>query len=196
MPSSGTAPLTPPPATASGRYGCARCGQRLGDPIPATCPECGARLDPSDTGSVRDIEWWRRRRTLIATTCAGVAVAAVFAFFWWFAMMKHNRWMPLLNQLVPLGFFALGPLVVMVRAKHPAPAIGYALGSWSFVLWCLVAIAVDQLLQGASLSSLNIEYASAFRIALPAVAIMSTLGLLVGAAIRFARRRVAQRRVT
>ena len=88
---------------------------------------------------------------------AGIVVGALLGFGWWFGLMKHNQWLPILNLLVPIVCLAAVPAVLCARLPRVRLAIAYAIGSWSFLGWSLVAIAIDNLQYGYSINSLGLD---------------------------------------
>jgi hypothetical protein len=70
---------------------------------------------------------------------AGIVVGGLLGFGWWFGLMKHNQWLPILNLPVPIICLAAGPAVLCARLARVRLAIAYAIGSWSFLGWSLVA---------------------------------------------------------
>jgi len=164
--------------------GCRRCLQPLGNAIPCRCPECGLAIDPSDPRSVCDLRKRRQRVELMAMFVAGVAVAGLLAFGWWFGLMKRNEWLPMLNVIAPVVVLAVVPAVLCARLSRVRPAIAYAIGSWTFVGWSMVVIAIDQLWQGVPISSLEIDIRSTLLVAAPIIALVIAVGLGVGGLIR------------
>ena len=105
----------------AGHLGCARCMQPLGDQIPSRCPECGVALDPANPRSVCDLRNRRHRVELMMALAAGIVVGGLLAFGGWFGLMKHNRWLPILNLLVPIVGLAAGPAVLCARLSRHVP---------------------------------------------------------------------------
>jgi len=115
---------------------------------------------------------------------AGVAVAGLLAFGWWFGLMKLNQWIPMLNLIAPVIGLAVLPAVLCVRFARVRPAIAYAIGSWSFVGWSLLAFAIDQLWQGVPISGLEIDIRGTLLVGAPGVALVIAMGLGVGGLLR------------
>jgi hypothetical protein len=63
---------------------------------------------------------------------AGIVVGGLLGFGWWFGLMKHHRWLPFDNLLIPLVCLAVVPAVLCARLARVRLAIAYAIGSWSF----------------------------------------------------------------
>lgn len=166
------------------RLGCRRCLQPLGNAVPRRCPECGLAIDPSDPRSVCDLRDRRHRVELKVAFAAGVAVAGLLAFGWWFGLMKLNQWIPMLNLIAPVIGLAVLPAVLCVRFARVRPAIAYAIGSWSFVGWSLLAFAIDQLWQGVPISGLEIDIRGTLLVGAPGVALVIAMGLGVGGLLR------------
>jgi len=120
----------------------------------------------------------------MAMFVAGVAVAGLLAFGWWFGLMKRNEWLPMLNVIAPVVVLAVVPAVLCARLSRVRPAIAYAIGSWTFVGWSMVVIAIDQLWQGVPISSLSIDIRSTLLVAAPIIALVIAVGLGVGGLIR------------
>lgn len=179
---------TPSPRDApldSERLGCRRCKQPIGSSIPHNCPECGAPLDPSDSRTVIDLARAKRRRQSLVALAMGVLAGAALGFGWWCVLTKHNRAIPVLNQIVPIALLMIPPAVIATRRERMRNACSYAIGSTSFVGWGLLAVAVDQLRQGASLNSLDVSVASSLKVGLPVVVIAAMIGLGAGVLWRF-----------
>lgn len=115
---------------------------------------------------------------------AGVAVAGLLAFGWWFGLMKLNQWMPMLNLIAPVVGLAVVPAVLCARFARVRPAIAYAIGSWSFVGWSLLAIAIDQLWRGVPISGLEIDIRGTLLVGAPVVALVIAIGLGIGGLLR------------
>lgn len=164
--------------------GCRRCLQPLGNAMPSRCPECGLALDPANPRSVCDLRGRRHRVELMVAFTAGVAVAGLLAFGWWFGLMKLNQWMPMLNLIAPVVGLAVVPAVLCARFARVRPAIAYAIGSWSFVGWSLLAIAVDQLWRGVPISGLEIDIRGTLLVGAPVVALVIAIGLGIGGLLR------------
>ena len=60
---------------------------------------------------------------------AGIVVGGLLAFGGWFGLMKHNRWLPILNLLIPIVCLAAVPAVLCARLARVRLAIAYAIGS-------------------------------------------------------------------
>lgn len=163
--------------------GCRRCLQPFGNAVPSRCPECGLAIDPANPRSVCDLRDRRHRIQLILAFAAGIAVAGLLAFGWWFGM-KHNQWVPILNVVVPIVGLAAVPAGLCARFARVRPAIAYAIGSWSFVGWSLLAIALDQLWQGVPISGLSIDIGSTLLVGAPVVALVIAVGLGIGGLLR------------
>jgi hypothetical protein len=170
------------------RLGCRRCLQPLGNAVPNRCPECGLAIDPSDPRSVCDLRNRRHRVELMVAFVAGVAVAGLLAFGWWFGLMKLNQWMPMLNLVAPVVGLAVVPAVLCAQLARARPAIAYAIGSWSFVGWSLLAIAIDQLWRGVPISGLEIDIRGTLLVGAPVVALVIAIGLGIGGLLRVMRR--------
>jgi hypothetical protein len=166
------------------RLGCRRCLQPLGNVMPSRCPECGLALDPANPRSVCDLRGRRHRVEHMVAFTAGVAVAGLLAFGWWFGLMKFNQWMPMLNLIAPVVGLAVVPAVLCARFARVRSAIAYAIGSWSFVGWSLLAIAIDQLWQGVPISGLEIDIRGTLLVGAPAVALVIAIGLGIGGLLR------------
>lgn len=164
--------------------GCRRCLQPLGNAMPSRCPECGLALDPANPRSVCDLRGRRHRVELMVAFTAGVAVAGLLAFGWWFGLMKLNQWMPMLNLIAPVVGLAVVPAVLCARFARVRPAIAYAIGSWIFVGWSLLAIAIDQLRQGVPISGLKIDIRGTLLVGAPVVALVIAIGLGIGGLLR------------
>lgn len=164
--------------------GCRRCLQPLGNAMPSRCPECGLALDPANPRSVCDLRGRRHRVELMVAFIAGVAVAGLLAFGWWFGLMKLNQWMPMLNLIAPVVGLAVVPAVLCARFARVRPAIAYAIGSWSFVGWSLLAIAIDQLWRGVPISGLEIDIRGTLLVGAPVVALVIAIGLGIGGLLR------------
>lgn len=164
--------------------GCRRCLQPLGNAVPNRCPECGLPIDPTNPRSVCDLRDRRHRVEFMVALAAGVAVAGLLAFGWWFGLMKLNQWMPILNVVAPLVGLAAVPAVLCAQFARVRPAIAYAIGSWSFVGWSLLAIAIDQLWRGVPISGLAIDIRSTLLVGAPAVALVLAIGLGIGGLLR------------
>lgn len=175
---------TSPPDVSSLHLGCRRCLQPLGSAVPSRCPECGLAIDPTNPRSVCDLRDRRRRIELMVAFTAGVAVAGLLAFGWWFGLMKLNQWMPVLNVVAPLVGLAAVPAVLCARFARVRLAIAYAIGSWSFPGWALLAIAIDQLRQGVPISGMEIGIRSTLLVGAPAVALVIAIGLGIGGLLR------------
>lgn len=115
---------------------------------------------------------------------AGVAAGGLLAFGWWFGLMKHNQWVPILNVVVPIVGLAAVPAVLCARLQRVRLAIAYAIGSWSFLGWSLVAIAIDQLQQGASITGLALDIRSTFLVGGPVVVVITAVGIGLGGLLR------------
>jgi len=120
----------------------------------------------------------------MAMFVAGVAVAGLLAFGWWFGLMKLNEWLPMLNVIAPVVVLAVVPAVLCARFARVRPAIAYAIGSWTFVGWGTLAVAIDQLWRGVPISSLEIDIRSTLLVGAPVVALVIAVGLGVGGLIR------------
>lgn len=166
------------------RLGCRRCLQPLGNVMPSRCPECGLALDPANPRSVCDLRGRRHRVEHMVAFTAGVAVAGLLAFGWWFGLMEFNQWMPMLNLIAPVVGLAVVPAVLCARFARVRSAIAYAIGSWSFVGWSLLAIAIDQLWQGVPISGLEIDIRGTLLVGAPAVALVIAIGLGIGGLLR------------
>jgi hypothetical protein len=81
--------------------------------------------------------------------------------------------------------FAAGPAVLCARLPRVRLAIAYAIGSWSFLGWSLVAIAIDQLQQGYSITNLGLDFRGTFLSGGPVVAVGIGLGGLVRVIVRW-----------
>ncbi len=114
----------------------------------------------------------------------GIVVAGLLAFGGWFGLMKHNRWLPILNLLVPIVCLAAGPAVLCARLPRVRLAIAYAIGSWSFLGWYLLAIAIDQLQQGVSITGLELSFRSSLLVGGPVVAVTTAVGIGLGGLVR------------
>ena len=168
----------------AGHLGCARCMQPLGDQIPSLCPECGVALDPANPRSVCDLRNRRHRVELMMALAAGIVVGGLLGFGWWFGLMKHNRWLPILNLLIPIVCLAAVPAVLCARLARVRLAIVYAIGSWSFLGWSLVAIAIDNLQYGYSINSLGLDLRGTFLRGGPVVALVTAVGIGLGGLVR------------
>ena len=115
---------------------------------------------------------------------AGIVVGGLLGFGWWFGLMKHNRWLPILTFLVPIVCLAAGPAVLCARLARVRLAIAYAIGSWSFLGWSLVAIAIDNLQQGYSITDLGLDFRGTFLRAGPVVALVTAVGIGLGSLVR------------
>ncbi len=115
---------------------------------------------------------------------AGIVVGGLLAFGGWFGLMKHNRWLPILNLLVPIVCLAAGPAVLCARLARVRLAIAYAIGSWSFLGWSLVAIAIDNLQQGYSITDLGLSFRSSLLVGGPVVAVTTAVGIGLGGLVR------------
>jgi hypothetical protein len=115
---------------------------------------------------------------------AGIVVGGLLAFGGWFGLMKHNRWLPILNNLVPIVCLAAGPAVLCARLPRVRLAIAYAIGSWSFLGWYLLAIAIDQLQQGVSITGLELSFRSSLLVGGPVVAVTTAVGIGLGGLVR------------
>ena len=115
---------------------------------------------------------------------AGIVVAGLLAFGGWFGLMKHNRWLPILNLLVPIVGLAAGPAILCARLPRVRLAIAYAIGSWSFLGWYLLAIAIDQLQQGVSITGLELSFRSSLLVGGPVVAVTTAVGIGLGGLVR------------
>lgn|GEM_PF-872964 len=195
MESKGAAPAQSALADSNGtsdvhavHLGCRRCLQPLGNAIPCRCPECGFAIDPSDPRSVCDLRKRRQRVELMVMSVAGVAVGGLLGFGYWFGLMKLNEWLPILNPIgwviVPVVVLAVVPAVLCARLSRVRPAIAYAIGSWTFVGWGTLAVAIDQLWRGVPISSLEIDIRSTLLVGAPVVALVIAVGLGVGGLIR------------
>ena len=191
MESSEAAPTQPAPADPTSardvhslHLGCRRCLQPLGSAVPSRCPECGLAIDPTNPRSVCDLRDRRHRVELKVALAAGVAAGGLLAFGWWFGLMEHNQWVPILNPVVPIVGLAAVPAVLCARLPRLRLAIAYAIGSWSFVGWSLVAIAIDQLWKGIPISGLAIGIRSTLLYGAPLAALVIAVGLGVGGLLR------------
>ena len=115
---------------------------------------------------------------------AGVAAGGLLAFGWWFGLMEHNQWVPILNPVVPIVGLAAVPAVLCARLPRLRLAIAYAIGSWSFVGWSLLAIAIDQLWKGVPISGLEIDIRSTFLLGGPVVVVTTAVGIGLGGLLR------------
>ena len=115
---------------------------------------------------------------------AGIVVGGLLAFGGWFGLMKHNRWLPILNLLVPIVGLAAGPAILCARLPRVRLAIAYAIGSWSFLGWSLVAIAIDNLQYGYSINSLGLDLRGTFLRGGPVVALVTAVGIGLGGLVR------------
>lgn len=98
--------------------------------------------------------------------------------------MKHNRWLPILNLLIPIVCLAAVPAVLCARLARVRLAIVYAIGSWSFLGWSLVAIAIDNLQYGYSINSLGLDLRGTFLRGGPVVALVTAVGIGLGGLVR------------
>jgi hypothetical protein len=115
---------------------------------------------------------------------AGIVVGGLLGFGWWFGLMKHNQWLPILNLLIPIVCLAAGPAVLCARLPRVRLAIAYAIGSWSFLGWSLVAIAIDNLQQGYSITDLGLDFRGTFLVGGPVVALVTAVGIGLGGLVR------------
>ena len=115
---------------------------------------------------------------------AGIVVGGLLGFGWWFGLMKHNQWLPILNLLVPIVCLAAMPAVLCARLPRVRLAIAYAIGSWSFLGWSLVAIAIDNLQYGYSINSLGLDLRGTFLRGGPVVALVTAVGIGLGGLVR------------
>ena len=115
---------------------------------------------------------------------AGIVVGALLGFGWWFGLMKHNQWLPILNLLVPIVCLAAVPAVLCARLARVRLAIAYAIGSWSFLGWSLVVIAIDNLQYGYSINSLGLDLRGTFLRGGPVVALVTAVGIGLGGLVR------------
>ena len=115
---------------------------------------------------------------------AGIVVGGLLGFGWWFGLMKHNRWLPILNLLIPIVCLAAAPAILCARLARVRLAIAYAIGSWSFLGWSLVAIAIDQLQQGVSITGLELSFRSSLLVGGPVVAVTTAVGIGLGGLVR------------
>jgi hypothetical protein len=115
---------------------------------------------------------------------AGIVVGGLLGFGWWFGLMKHNRWLPFDNLLILIVCLAAGPAVLCARLARVRLAIAYAIGSWSFLGWSLVAIAIDQLQQGVSITGLELSFRSSLLVGGPVVAVTTAVGIGLGGLVR------------
>ena len=123
---------------------------------------------------------------------AGIVVGGLLGFGWWFGLMKHNRWLPILNLLIPIVCLAAVPAVLCARLARVRLAIVYAIGSWSFLGWSLVAIAIDNLQYGYSINSqygysinsLGLDLRGTFLRGGPVVALVTAVGIGLGGLVR------------
>ena len=191
MESSEAAPTQPAPADPTSardvhslHLGCRRCLQPLGSAVPSRCPECGLAIDPTNPRSVCDLRDRRHRVEIMVALAAGVAAGGLLAFGGWFGLMKHNRWLPILNLLVPIVGLAAGPAILCARLPRVRLAIAYAIGSWSFLGWYLLAIAIDQLQQGASITGLGLDFRGTFVVGGPVVVVTTAVGIGLGGLVR------------
>ena len=115
---------------------------------------------------------------------AGIVVGGLLGFGWWFGLMKHNRWLPILNLLIPIVCLAAVPAVLCARLARVRLAIVYAIGSWSFLGWYLLAIAIDQLQQGVSITGLELSFRSSLLVGGPVVAVTTAVGIGLGGLVR------------
>ena len=114
---------------------------------------------------------------------AGIVVGGLLGFGWWF-LMKHNRWLPFDNLLIPIVCLAVVPAILCARLARVRLAIAYAIGSWSFLGWSLVAIAIDQLQQGVSITGLELSFRSSLLVGGPVVAVTTAVGIGLGGLVR------------
>ena len=98
--------------------------------------------------------------------------------------MKLNQWIPMLNVIAPVVCLAAMPAILCARLARVRPAIAYAIGSWSFVGWSLLAIAIDQLWQGVPISGLEIDIRGTLLVGAPVVALVIAIGLGIGGLLR------------
>ena len=115
---------------------------------------------------------------------AGIVVGGLLGFGWWFGLMKHNQWLPILNLLVQIICLAAVPAVLCARLPRVRLAIAYAIGSWSFLGWSLVAIAIDNLQQGYSITDLGLDFRGTFLMGCPVVALVTAVGIGLGGLVR------------
>ena len=120
---------------------------------------------------------------------AGIVVGGLLAFGWWFGLMQHNQWIPILNVVVPIVGLAAVPAVLCARLPRVRLAIAYAIGSWSFLGWYLLAIAIDQLQQGVSITGLELSFRSSLLVGGPVVAVTTAVGIGLGGLVRVIVRR-------
>jgi len=152
--------------------------------MPSRCPECGLALDPANPRSVCDLRTRRRRSELMSALAAGIAAGGLLGFGWWFGLMQHNTWLPILNPAGPLVCLVAAPAILLARLRRVRPAIAYALGSTTFVLWATLAIAVGQLLKGVPLAGLEIDLRSTLLMGVPATVLTIAIGIGIGGALR------------
>ena len=164
--------------------GCRRCLQPLGSAVPSRCPECGLAIDPTNPRSVCDLRDRRHRVEIMVALAAGVAAGGLLAFGWWFGLMQHNQWIPILNVVVPIVGLAAVPAVLCARLQRVRLVIAYAIGSWSFLGWSLVAIAIDQLQRGASITGLALDFRGTFLLGGPVVVVTTAVGIGLGGLLR------------
>jgi len=121
---------------------------------------------------------------LVVALAAGVAASALLGFGWWFGLMKRNDELPILNAIVPIVWLAGAPAVLCVWLSRVRTVIASVIGSWSFVGWALMAIAIDQLQQGVSWGGLNIDVGTTLKVGLPISIGITVVGLGVGVVMR------------
>lgn len=121
---------------------------------------------------------------LVVALAAGVAASALLGFGWWFGLMKRNDALPILNAIIPPFCLAGAPAVLCVWLSRVRTVIAYVIGSWSFVGWALMAIAIDQLQQGVSWGGLNIDVGTTLKVGLPISIGITVVGLGVGVVMR------------
>jgi len=115
---------------------------------------------------------------------AGIVVGGLLGFGWRFGLMKHNRWLPFDNTLILIVCLAVVPAVLCARLARVRLAIAYAIGSWSFLGWSLVAIAIDNLQQGYSITDLGLDFRGTFLTGGPVVALVTAVGIGLGGLVR------------
>lgn len=186
------------PPRQSSRFSCGECRQEFGDRIPSNCPECGVALDPANPLSVRDIEGrverWLRRRELaiefVTGFVTGLAVCAPLGFLWWFGLIAYNMSRPNLNLLIMQVCLGCVPAVLLARTKHVWNSIGYAIGTWSFFVWASLALAVDQMWHGVSLTRVLDNAVFNLPMGVLYVVIPTSVGLAIGGLVRVVGRRM------
>ena len=149
----------------------------------------------------RRIERWLLRRELaiefVNGFVTGLAVCAPLGFIWWFGLIAYNMSRPNLNLLIMQVCLGCVPALLLARAKHVSNSIGYAIGTWSFLAWVLLAMAVDQMWHGASLTGFHHTVTANLPTGVTLVVIPTSVGLGIGGLVRVAARRartVSERR--